>query len=99
MEKTNVCSVDRKTLQPGYKVQISLKRATRLTIQLYSLTHLKFGLKWLGNVHFIFQNDHDLMMAFKGNVKTFWLVSKEGFAPLDSDYSAQDLADKDVKEV
>jgi len=53
----------------------------------------------LGNVHFIFQNDHDLMMAFKGNVKTFWLVSKEGFAPLDSDYSAQDLADKDVKEV
>lgn len=39
------------------------------------------------------------MMAFKGNVRTYWLVSKEGFAPLDSDYSAQESADKDAKEV
>ncbi|XP_060577401.1 uncharacterized protein LOC132734626 [Ruditapes philippinarum] len=39
------------------------------------------------------KNDHDLMMAFKGNVRTYWLISKEGFAPLDSDHSVQDLAE------
>jgi hypothetical protein len=43
--------------------------------------------------NFYFQNDHDLMMAFKGNVRTYWLISKEGFAPLDSDHSVQDLAE------
>ncbi|XP_053376877.1 uncharacterized protein LOC123530317 [Mercenaria mercenaria] len=26
-------------------------------------------------------NDHDLQMAFKGNVKTYWLVCREGFTP------------------
>ncbi|KAH3819887.1 hypothetical protein DPMN_121631 [Dreissena polymorpha] len=32
------------------------------------------------------QTDHDLMLAFKGKVRTFWLVSKEGFAPVDPEY-------------
>ncbi|KAL4226720.1 hypothetical protein ACF0H5_014700 [Mactra antiquata] len=49
--------------------------------------------------NFVEKNDHDLMMAFKGNVRTYWLVSKEGFSPLDSDYSAQDTTEPDVKPV
>ncbi|XP_052782255.1 uncharacterized protein LOC128218590 [Mya arenaria] len=40
--------------------------------------------------------DHDLMMAFKGKVRTYWLVSKEGFAPLDLDYSTHEAAETDV---
>ncbi|XP_052780564.1 receptor-type guanylate cyclase gcy-5-like [Mya arenaria] len=44
------------------------------------------------------KGDHDLMMAFKGIVRTFWLVSKEGFAPLDLDYLAMetDITSKPV---
>ena len=37
------------------------------------------------SLYFKFQNDHELMMAFKGNVKTYWLVCKEGYAPPDYD--------------
>ncbi|KAH3820352.1 hypothetical protein DPMN_122098, partial [Dreissena polymorpha] len=37
--------------------------------------------------NFVEKTDHDLMLAFKGKVRTFWLVSKEGFAPVDPEYS------------
>ncbi|KAL4226442.1 hypothetical protein ACF0H5_014425 [Mactra antiquata] len=46
-------------------------------------------------VDFQEKNNHDLMIAFKGNVKTYWLESREGFEPVD--YSAEYVNDLETK--